>query len=190
MKDGKITCIIGRREQGKTLLNYTLFRSAKLPSYYITTRIERCFTHDDIVCRSIDYFLKVDGKTCEKFIFVFNKKEDYKTLFNAIRLSRNCNLFVDEASVFMSGYKVDEFVSDLIVFTRPQNINLFFTSIRPQLLSPLAISQSNLLVVFNIHNLRDLSYLEKSYGANFNQCRELDKFNFFWYGEVNFLQKI
>jgi len=190
LKDGKITCVVGRREQGKTLLNYTFFRSATLPSYYVSTRIERCFVPDDIVCRSIDYFLRIDGKKFKKFIFVFNNKEDYKRLFNAIRLLRNCNLFVDEASVFMSGYKVDEFISDLIVFTRPQNINLFFTSIRPQLLSPLAISQSNLLVVFNIHNLRDLYYLEKSYGASFDQCRELEKFDFVWYGEIDFLRKL
>lgn len=188
MKDGKITCIVGRREQGKTLLNYTLFKSATLPSYYVSTRIERCFTPNDVVFRSINaYLAKAISK---KSIFVFHDRKDYKILFNAVRKLYNCNLFVDEASVFMSGYKVDEFISDLIVFTRPQNINLFFTSIRPQLLSPLAISQSNLLVVFNVHNLRDLSYLEKSYGSNFDECRELEKFDFVWYGEIDFLRKL
>lgn len=187
MTDGKITCILGRREQGKTVLNYTFFKSAKMPSYYVTVRHERCFTEDDTICHNIQEFLDIKS---DKYIFVFNDKEDYKTFFRAIRKEHNCNLFIDEASVWMSGYTVPEFMSDLIIFTRPQNINLFFTSIRPQLLSPLTLSQSNLLIAFNVHNLRDIDYLERSYGADFEQCQKLEKFNFFWYGEIDFLAYI
>lgn len=187
MIDGKITCILGRREQGKTILNYTLYKAAKLPSYYITVRHERCFVESDVICHNIEEFLKVKS---DKYIFVFNDKENYKTFFRAMRKEHDCNLFIDEASVWMSGYNVPDFMSDLIIFTRPQNINLFFTSVRPQALSPLALSQSNLLITFNIHNLRDLDYLTRSYGADFDNCQKLEKFRFFWYGEIDFLQDI
>jgi hypothetical protein len=187
MIDGKITCILGCREQGKTLLNYTFYKTAKLPSYYVTVRHEHCFSESDVICHNIDDFLKTKS---DKYIFIFNDRNDYEIFFRAIRKEHNCNLFIDEASVWMSGYSVAEFMSDLIVFTRPQNINIFFTSIRPQLLSPLALSQSNLLIAFNIHNLRDIDYLEKSYGADFVPCRKLEKFNFYWYGEIDFLNEI
>jgi len=189
MRDGKITTVIGRREQGKTLLAYTIFKNSKLMSFYVTPRIERCFGSDDHVFRTLDDFVKSEIEH-DHNIFVFNSKNDYRVFFKTLKDQKNCNLFVDEASIWMSGQKVDEFISDLIIFTRPQNINLFFISVRPQCLSPLAISQSNLLIVFNVHSVRDTQYLEQSYGADFDDCRKLEKFNFYWYGEIDFLTKM
>jgi hypothetical protein len=187
--DGKLNLILGRRGQGKTLLGYSLFIGAKKQSFFISTFNPVYINKNVKVIKSVNEFLK-DPEQYQKIYFSFSQDNDFELIFNTLSKQQNINIFIDEISMWVNSYKVNDSISYMVKYGRTYSLNLFLIARRPQEFNPLLMSQADCLLAFNIQNVRDLDYLNRSYSENFDILNNLNQFEFYAFGDFYSLEYI
>jgi hypothetical protein len=185
-RDGKLILILGRRGQGKTLLGYSLFTISRRPSVFISP-FKPVYYHPDVTLyQSAESFYK-DSSPRLKNYFTFHSDLEYYKVFCALTKCQGLNIYIDEISIWVNQWKVNPGLAWLVRYGRARDLNCIFIARRPQEVNPLIIGQSDLIISFAIQNINDLDYLQRSYGVNFPELLNLERWQFRGYGDIGAL---
>jgi hypothetical protein len=124
-----------------------------------------------------------------KIYFQFSNDEDLK-IFEVLKDEKDLNIFIDEADFLLSKKRTNEVLRWMIKYTREQNINFILIFRRPVEVITDILSFTDLFIIFQLSNIRDLDYLKNSLSLDkeiIEKIIDLEQFNFILLGDIEAL---
>ena len=185
--DNTVIVILGKKGSGKTVLTYELIDDS-WPRVVVLDPMGEYLTGFEVVWglqEGSEYLVSHANKP--KFRVSIQGLDPWECvrLLPIVWEIRDTLLVVEEAGLLCTPYELPSELSNLVLRGRHRNISQIYTSQRPATLHRHITSQADLIVVFKMHEPRDITYLSAIIGKEeADSLKDLDDYEIRVYGDL------
>lgn len=143
-----------------------------LPSYIVIDVLDE---YNGFSVRSFEELLDSVNKK-KKIVCKFDDDLDTSFAFELIWEMGNTNLILEEIDIHADPRSIDPTLERIIKYGRHRNISMIGICRRPYELNTIFRSQADSVITFEQHELRDVEYLVKTFGAGSEDIQRLGKY--------------